>query len=335
MKILFLFLVLNACVFKQEFKAKSEKAYGPKPVSFHWDGSEPSSALNFKVELAEAQSLCFDTSACLLQLERRFWAYIGAADLGGIKSWIDKVEPRVDEIRNDYHRSRVQMLLAFAYIQWSRRTGVLQASLDLLKAQIIVNRATEHLTHSHNAQSLSSFIYLFEALSMSYVSAAEEKIKYMNSLGTEGPDTAAFALLYTSDEKMVERGIKILEGCPEICFKTTTLAPYKELVNMLALMEAYAFLLSRGHRSDHDEIRGKLEAVFADFKRLAVLREWPYVKDLDSIEDALLNRKSKYNFELKSNSSIGLVRLPLGQSQGHKACAYCHVGADIPDYYYD
>ena len=104
---------------------------------------------------------------------------------------------------------------------------------------------------------------------------------------------------------------------------------------MLALMEAYAFLLSRGHRSDHDEIRGKLEAVFADFKRLAVLREWPYVKDLDSIEDALLNRKSKYNFELKSNSSIGLVRLPLGQSQGHKACAYCHVGADIPDYYYD
>ena len=102
---------------------------------------------------------------------------------------------------------------------------------------------------SFNNEALSSFIYLFEAYALSYLPGAEKEIQYMNTLGTEGPDTAAFGLLYTNDETMVEKGIKILEDCPDICKKTTTLAPYKELVNSLAVMEGYAFLLSKKGRN--------------------------------------------------------------------------------------
>ena len=37
MKFILFAILLNACVFKAEFQAKSEKAYGPKAIAFSWN----------------------------------------------------------------------------------------------------------------------------------------------------------------------------------------------------------------------------------------------------------------------------------------------------------
>ena len=68
------------------------------------------------------------------------------------------------------------------------------AGFDLLKAQIASMEASRYLSHSYNNETFSSFIYLFEAYALSYLPGAEKQMDYMETLGTEGPDTAAFAL---------------------------------------------------------------------------------------------------------------------------------------------
>lgn len=88
----------------------------------------------------------------------------------------------------------------------------------------------------------------------------------MNTLGTERPDTATFALLYTNYAQMVEKGIALIDHCPEIYSKTATLVACKELVNRLLVLETYAFLLSRKNTTDLDYLHSKMRTQFGEFK---------------------------------------------------------------------
>ena len=354
---------LLACEMKKEDSTSSsgedttiyQTIDGPTPIEFAWNEGEPNIELNYpdnappefpgttSIKAVPLTETCLQDSSCFLALEREYWQYIARADVDGMNEWILRVKPELPNIKNLEHQGRLSMLTAFGHVQWSRRAdNVYMGIPDLLHAKTLVESSLSLLPHSTSAQSLNLFIDGFQSFGFKQIPAAEAAIEKLTSMmttygdkGSEGPDVAAFALVYTTDIAKVKRGIEMLKGCPLFCYRTTSLAPFKKIVNLMVLAEGYSFLIDKDASSAKTQHQQNLDATLAEMRDLAEEQDWPYINQLTEIENKLKDSSSELRTGWRETFPLGEVRLPLGPSQGRYACAFCHVGGSVPEHYYD
>ena len=268
------------------------------------------------------------------KLEQEYWKHLINMDSEGMKQWIRRMQAYT-RLSGSPNRFRLQMLSIFGhlhvYSQNNRiidpfKTGWVLGAFDQIRlAKEGMPRSPNLFAFDYAMQNFTQFALGLTRLGVRSAHKMIELGEIYGDYGLAGPVGAVAHLMGARDKDVVRRGIEIYDDCHDsgLCARETSIAPFQRIGTWITQAEAYAYL---------GEFE-KMDEVFDKTTRLAEQRQWPFRDRIPEIREELI-RPGGLVDQWKNQRGTGSIRFPLGVAHKRDACAFCHVGNSVPEWYH-
>lgn len=269
-----------------------------------------------------------------IALEREYWAYVVNQDTLGMHNWLDRMAVYT-EFSPSPNRHRLRMLGIFGYlfvysangdlINWEKK-NLIQSAFDMAGlARRGMPRAPNPYIFSLAMHNFTQFAVGSKWHGIHTADRMFEQGRRYGIKGLAGPVGAVAHLMGTRDKALVRKGIAKYEQCvlEGPCDQRTSVAPFHYLGTWITMAEAYAYL------GEFAKMNEMFERTQAEADRL----NWPFKNRIQEIKTDL-RKKDGLLDEWKNQKGLTTLRYPPGASHRNIACAFCHAGNRIPEWYH-
>lgn len=280
-------------------------------------------------------ALCKSDAGTDLALEKEYWRYIATEDTIGMQKWLHKKAVYLWNSKSP-NAGRFEMLSIFGNLQvYSKNPEIfnLLSSPSVLSAFSSSINANKILPRSPNAQAfqwaLVNFTDFALGLENSALKAAQKMIdlkQIYGDHGLAGPIGAVAHLMGAKNKLIVQQGVDYFNQCFDqgYCKLETSIAPFQVIGTRITQAEAYAYL------GDIDA----MDRSFQDAQTLANERNWPLKHMISEWRNDVIKTGGLRDQWKSAEKKLGGIRQPLGVAHRITACAMCHIGNSVPDYYH-
>ena len=280
-------------------------------------------------------ALCKSDAGTDLALEKEYWRYIATEDTIGMQKWLHKKDVYLWNSKSP-NAGRFEMLSIFGNLQvYSKKPqifNIFESPLVLSAFSSSIN-ANKILPRSPNAQAFQWALLNFSDFALGFeksgLRAAQKMIALKEEYGAHGlagPIGAVAHMMGAKNKEIVRQGIDYFNSCFDegYCKLETSIAPFQVIGTRITQAEAYAYLGDLN----------SMERTFETVQGLAIERNWPLKHMIPEWRNHLIQKGGLIEQWQKAENIPGGIRSPLGAAHRITACAMCHIGNSVPDYYH-
>ncbi len=281
---------------------------------------------------------CKRSQAIEVSLEIEFWGHVLSRDTDGVRKWVDKAILYAFHSRTPYaYRLLGMSAFGLSMVVFDNPIGSKTELLGIRTYVEAMAYAWSALKLEPNDLLSGYYEHFGGALLSSALRAGPLFVKEVEKIATaydqyglagyEGKTFGNTIFTFVNDQGIVDRGLQELKNCEDdFCARRTTLAPYRKVGNMLAIMDA----LYASYRTNEANL------VYQQARDWAISVNAParVVEMLDK-KKGILDQGDLVERWYKGDDDIGLLRLPFGTYSQSDTCAACHYGVLVLPQYYE